>query len=411
MHIIRSIWIFKLKFNSDGSFERYKARLVGDGKSQQLDVKNAFLDGHLQETVFMHQHMGFRDPHYPDHVCHLKKSLYGLKQAPRAWYQRFADYNGRDIAYILLYVNDFNITSDVLRQKILGFLSTKFAMKDPKPLHYFLGIAVSSTSTGLFLNQSTYAREILEKACMSTCKSVHTPVDTKIKQGAFAGAPYSDLTYFRSLAGALQYLTFTIHDISYAVQQIFLHMHAPHNAHMDALKSIMRYIQGTIDHGLYLNRGNTKTLVSYTDADWVCCPDTRRSTSGYCVYFGDNLISWSSKRQPTLSRSSAEAEYRGVANVVSKSCWLRNLLLELRHPVPKATIVYCDNVSTTYLSSNPVQHQRIKHIELDIHFVWEKVSQGEARVVHVPSRYQIADIFTKGLPRVLFDDFRSSLNI
>ena len=129
------------------------------------------------------------------------------------------------------------------------------------------------------------------------------------------------------------------------------------------------------------------------------------------MFLGDNLVSWSSKLQPTLSRSSAEVEYRGVANVVSESCWLRNLLLELHCPVTKATIVYCDNVSAIYLSGNLVQHQRTKHIEMDIHFVREKVVRGQVRVFHVPSRCQIADIFTKGLPGVLFDDFRDSLSV
>nr|GEX81114.1 NBS-containing resistance-like protein [Tanacetum cinerariifolium] len=133
--------------------------------------------------------------------------------------------------------------------------------------------------------------------------------------------------------------------------------------------------------------------------------------SRHCVYLGDNLISWSSERQPTLSRSSVEAEYRGVANVVSESCWLRNLLLELRCPIQKATLVYCDNVSAILLSGNPIQHQHTKHIEMDIHFVRENVARGEVRVLHVPSRYQIVDIFTKGLPRILFDDFRDSLSV
>jgi len=188
-------------------------------------------------------------------------------------------------------------------------------------------------------------------------------------------------------------------------------MHDPREEHMHALKRIVRYIQGTLDHGLHLYPSSTSTLLSYTDADWGGFPDTRRSTSGYCVFLGDNLISWSAKRQATLSRSSAEAEYRGVANVVSESCWLHNLLLELHCPIRKATLVYCDNVSAIYLSGNPVQHQRTKHIEMDIHFVREKVARGEVRVLHVPSRYHIADIFTKGLPLVLFEDFHNSLSV
>ncbi|GJS37100.1 NBS-containing resistance-like protein [Tanacetum coccineum] len=188
-------------------------------------------------------------------------------------------------------------------------------------------------------------------------------------------------------------------------------MHDPRKAHMTALKCILRYIQGTLHYGLHLYRSSSSALVSYTDADRGGCPDTRCSTSRYCVYLGDNLISWSSKRQPTLSRSCAEAVYNGVANVVSESCWLRNLILELRCPLQKASLVYCDNVSAIFLAGNPVQHQRTKHIEMDIHFVREKVARGEVRVLHVPSRYQIADIFNKGLPHVLFDDFRDSLSI
>ncbi|GJR36593.1 ribonuclease H-like domain-containing protein [Tanacetum coccineum] len=153
------------------------------------------------------------------------------------------------------------------------------------------------------------------------------------------------------------------------------------------------------------------SLLSSGSCDWAGCPTTRRSTSCYCVFLGNNLLSWSSKRQVTLSRSSAEAEYRGVANAVAETCWLRNLLRELHTPLSTATLVYCDNVSAVYLSSNPVQHQRTKHIEIDIHFVRDLVAAGHIRVLHVPSRYQYADVFTKGLPKVLFDEFCSSLSV
>jgi hypothetical protein len=398
----------------------------------QLDVQNAFLHGDIQETVYMHQPLGFRDPHRPDYVCRLRKSLYGLKQAPRAWYQRFADFvstigfqhstsdhslfiyrRGSDMAYILLYVDDIILitSSHDLRKSIMALLASEFAMKDLGPLSYFLGIAVTRHDGGLFLSQSTYASDIIARAGMASCKPSATPVDTKQKLSTTAGTSYDNPTLYRSLARALQYLTFTRPDISYAVQQVCLHMHAPCIDHMLSLKRILRYVQGTLHYGLHLYPSPIEKLISYTDADWGGCPDTRRSTSGYCVFLGDNLISWSSKRQPTLSRSSAEAEYRGVANVVSESCWLRNLLLELHFPLSLATLVYCDNVSAIYLSGNPVQHQRTKHIEMDIHFVREKVARGQARVLHVPSRHQIADIFTKGLPHVLFDDFRTSLSV
>ncbi|GJV92558.1 ribonuclease H-like domain-containing protein [Tanacetum coccineum] len=148
-------------------------------------------------------------------------------------------------------------------------------------------------------------------------------------------------------------------------------------------------------------------LTIYTDADWAGCPVTQRSTSGYWVFLGNNLLSWSVKRQVTLSRSSAKAEYRGVANVVAETAWIRNLLRELHTPLFTATLVYCDNVSAVYMSANPVQHHRIKHIEIDIHFVRDFVASGQVRVLHVPSRFQYADIFTKGLPTALFLEFRT----
>ncbi|KAJ0876901.1 putative RNA-directed DNA polymerase [Helianthus annuus] len=466
MNIIRCMWLFKHKFRSDGSLERYKARLVCDGRSQQvgvdcgetfspvvkpttirtvltlaisqswpihqLDVTNAFLHGQLHETVFMHQPVGFRHRDYPDHVCRLKKSLYGLKQAPRAWYQRFTDFvllqgfsqckadnslfiyhHGRDIAYLLLYVDDIILTTstDSLRQRLMSVLAGEFAMKDLGPLTYFLGISVTRSGNTLFLSQQAYAKDILHRAGMDSCKPSATPVDTQTKLSSEAGPLFDDPSTYRSLAGALQYLTFTRPDITYAVQQVCMHMHAPCVTHWNALKRILRYVQGTSEFGLHLTSSPSLSIRAYTDADWAGCPDTRRSTSGYCVYLGDNLVSWSSKRQATIARSSAEAEYRGVANVVAEICWLRNLLLELHHPLSTASLVYCDNVSAIYLSGNPVQHQRTKHIELDIHFVREHVQKGLVRVLHVPSRFQVADIFTKGLPRILFDDFRSSLSI
>lgn len=143
----------------------------------------------------------------------------------------------------------------------------------------------------------------------------------------------------------------------------------------------------------------------------IWCPNTRRSTSGFCAFLGDNLISWSSKRQRTVSHSSAEAEYRGVANAVAEGCWLRQLLQELHSPLSKAMVVYCDNISAVYLSTNPVQHQRTKHIEIHLYFVRDQVALGEVRVLHVPTTLQYVDIFTKGLPTTVFQSFQSSLNV
>jgi hypothetical protein len=177
------------------------------------------------------------------------------------------------------------------------------------------------------------------------------------------------------------------------------------------LKRILRYIKGTAHLGVQLRAITSPTITAYSDADWAGCPDTRRSTSGYCIFLGSSLISWSSKRQTTVSRSSAEAEYRAIANAVSECSWLRHLLGELLCTVPSATVAFCDNISSVYMSKNPVHHRRTKHIELDIHFVREKVAIGELRVTHVPSARQLADVFTKGLPSALFNDFRDSLSV
>jgi len=188
-------------------------------------------------------------------------------------------------------------------------------------------------------------------------------------------------------------------------------MHDPREPHLSALKCILRYISGTLHMGLHVRPYAQDNLVVYSDADWAGCPDTRRSTSGYAVFLGDNLVSWSSKRQPTVSRSSAEAEYRAVANAVAEATWIRQLLTELHAPLRKTTLVYCDNVSAIYMSSNPVQHQRTKHVEIDLHFVRERVAIGDVRVLHVPTTSQFADVFTKGLPSSVFTEFRSSLNV
>ncbi|GKA29909.1 ribonuclease H-like domain-containing protein [Tanacetum coccineum] len=188
-------------------------------------------------------------------------------------------------------------------------------------------------------------------------------------------------------------------------------MHDPREPHFHALKRILRYLRGTTDFGLQFFASSVNQLTVYSDADWTGSPATHKSTFRYCVFLGDNLLSWSSKKEETLSRSSANAEYKGVSNAVAETTWVSNLLRELYVPLFTATMVYCNNVSDVYLSTNPMQHQRTKHIEIDIHFVCDFVALGQVHVLHVPSRLQYVDIFTKGLPWTFFLDFQSSLNV
>jgi histone deacetylase 1/2 len=275
-------------------------------------------------------------------------------------------------------------SSPKLLADIVAHLRAEFAVKDMGELRFFLGINVKRTPEGFFLSQERYADDVLESAGMTQCKPVSTPIDSKGKLQA-DGFVIDDLASYRSLAGALMYLTITRPDLAFAVQQTCLHMHDPKVQHLAMLKRILWYLRGTTSLGLHLRATTELSVTTYSDADWAGCPDTRRSTSGFCVFLGDSLVSWSSKRQPTVSRSSTEAEYRAVANAAAECIWLRQLLGELQCSLPKATVAYRDNVSAVYMSSNPVHHKHTKHIELDIHFVRERVQLGNLRVLHVPT--------------------------
>ncbi|WVZ50929.1 hypothetical protein U9M48_002134 [Paspalum notatum var. saurae] len=390
-NVIFGKWIFRHKLHPDGPLACYKARWVVRGFKQehgvdydetfslvikpatirtvlsiatsaswpihQLDVKNAFLHGTLSETIFCEQPAGFVDSLHPSHVCKLTKSLYGLKQAPHTWFPRFTSFLHKlgfqaskvDTSLFILH-STHQTSSPQLHHHIVQCLCHEFSMTDLGPLQHFLGIHVTRTSSGLFLGQEQYALDILKHAGMENCNPVSPPIDTKAKLSAGEGSLLPNPTNYRSIAGALQYLTLTCPDLTYAVQQACLFMHAPWEPHQQLLKCIFRYVHGTIHYGLHLSRSPGKNLVAYSDADWAGCPDTRRSTSG------------------------AEAEYRAVANAVAESCWLRQLLQELHRPPSTATVVFCDNVSARYLSTNSVQHQWTKHIEIDLHFVWDKVA-------------------------------------
>jgi hypothetical protein len=310
-----------------------------------------------------------------------------------------------------MYIDDIVLTASLtqLLDQITASLRSEFTMTDMGSLHYFLGIAVTRDSSSMHLSLAKYVAEILDNTDMTACKSATTPVDMSPKLSASAGPPMADLTEYRSLVGALQYLTFMRPDIAYAIQQVCLHMHDLREQHLVAIKHILRYVKGMLYHGLQLHSSSPASMGTYTD--WAGRLDTRCSTSGFCVYLGDNLVSWSSKRQHTVSRSIAEAKYHVVANTVAEATWIHQLLHELHRPSPPATVVFCDNVSVVYMSTNPVQHQRTKHIKIDLHFVRDRVSMGQVHVLHVSSSRQFADILMKGLPSPLFLDFWSSLNI
>ncbi|KAK9048876.1 hypothetical protein SSX86_032155 [Deinandra increscens subsp. villosa] len=459
-------WVFRTKYKPDGTVDRLKARLVAKGFNQrpgidyvetfspvlkpatlrtllslavsnswplrQLDVNNAFLQGTLNEDVFMAQPPGFINPSFPNHVCKLNKAIYGLKQASRAWYEELKTYllsqgfistisdsslfihtTGPSPLYVLVYVDDIIITgpSHNLIDHFIHSLSVKFSLKDLGSLSYFLGIEVIPHPLGLLLSQTKYIQDIINRAKMSNCKASSTPIICSEPLTLQGGTPHSSPTDYRTLVGALQYLSLTRPDIAFTVNRLSQFMHAPSSIHWQALKRLLRYLQGTSHHGFLIRKESPLYLHAFTDADWAGDKDNYRSTTGYIVYLGSNPISWSSKRQSTLARSSTEAEFRAVASTTTEVQWLSNLLTELGFKSVTTPTIYCDNLSATTYSANPVFHSRMKHLALDFHFVREKVRDGSLRVNHISGDDQLADVLTKPLLRPRFNYLISKIGL
>ncbi|KAJ1686058.1 hypothetical protein LUZ63_017448 [Rhynchospora breviuscula] len=464
--VIGCKWVYKIKRRSDGTIERYKARLVAKGFNQQegvdyfdtfspvvrpttirvvlslavhhhwlvrqLDVQNAFLHGDLQERVYMAQPPGFVDEAHPNHVCLLSKSLYGLKQSPRAWFHKlcstlldigfcesqydpslFISHHDNQLTIILVYVDDILITgsSSILISKYINHLHDKFALKDLGLVHFFLGIEVSSCAAGLVLSQSKYIMDILSKANMTNARPCDTPMASGVQLSKNDGELFDNPKLYRSIVGALQYATLTRPDISFAVNRVSQYMHNPTVPQWMAVKRILRYLCGSLNLKLHLNSSSSLNIDAYCDADWAGCPDDRRSTTGFSIFLGGNLVSWSAKKQTTVSRSSTEAEYRSLALTCAEILWLQYLLHELRvFPVDPPTL-WCDNIGATFLASNPIFHARTKHIEIDYHFVRERIARKQLRVQFLCSKDQIADILTKPLASQRFSNLRHKLSV
>nr|AAP53968.1 retrotransposon protein, putative, Ty1-copia subclass [Oryza sativa Japonica Group] len=467
-NIIDCKWMYKIKRKADGSIDRYKARLVAKGFKQrygidyedtfslvvkaatirlilsiavskgwslrQLDVQNAFLHGYLEEEVYMRQPPGFENKGQPNYLCKLDKALYGLKQAPRAWYSRLSTklqelgfisskadtslffYNkGGCTIFILVYVDDIIVASSSAEvvAALLKDLEKDFALKDLGDLHYFLGIEVKKVSQGLVLSQAWYASDILKRAGMSICKPASTPLSTteklSIEDGDFLGQ--NDASHYRSIVGALQYLTLTRSDLSFLVNKVCQFLHSPTTVHWSAVKRILRYIKGTVEFGLRFGKSDSMLISAFSDADWAGCSDDRRSTGGFAVFLGPNLISWSARKQATVSRSSTEAEYKALANATTEVTWVRKILDELRIARPSVAQLWCDNLGATYLSANPVFHARTKHIEIDYHFVREQVAKKLLDIQFISTTDQLADGFTKSLPAPSLAQYRHNLNL
>ncbi|CAJ2644692.1 unnamed protein product [Trifolium pratense] len=443
-------WVYKVKHHADGSVERYKARLVAKGFNQiegldyfdtfspvaklttvrivialasvhnwflhQLDVNNAFLHGDLQEDVYMLPPPGVTND--PNKVCKLVKSLYGLKQASRQWYAKltslllshgykqahsdhslFTKHDASHFTLLLVYVDDVILAGNHMAEfsYVKNLLHNAFKIKDLGQLKYFLGLEVAHSAKGISLCQRKYCLDLLSDSGLLGAKPVSTPSDASLKLHADDSAPFEDISAYRRLVGRLLYLNTTRPDITFITQQLSQFLSKPTHTHYSAAMRVLRYLKNCPGRGLFFPRNSTLQILGFSDADWAGCKDSRRSISGQCFFLGQSLISWRTKKQLTVARSSSEAEYRALAAATCELQWLAYLLQDLHITCPKLPVLYCDNQSALHIAANPVFHERTKHIDIDCHIVREKLQAGLMKLLPVSSKDQIADFFTKSL--------------
>ncbi|XP_078165548.1 uncharacterized protein LOC144560258 [Carex rostrata] len=452
-------WVYTVKYDAKGKIERYKARLVAKGYTQtygidfqetfspvaklnsvrvilslaanldwplhQFDVKNTFLHGELEEEIYMEIPPGYQTPTDTNKVCRLKKALYGLKQSPRAWFGRFcramkgygytqsdSDHtmffkkNQGKIAVLIIYVDDMIITGDdkIEIQNLEDKLSKEFEMKNLGGLKYFLGIEVSRNKEGIYLSQRKYILDLLTEVGMLECKPVDTPTVPNLKLNAYSDHTPTNIERYQRLVGKLIYLSHTRPDIAYAVSIISQFMHSPKEEHLEAVMRIIRYLKGTAGRGIVFRKNSHLQVMAYSDADWAGCVMDRKSTAGYFTFLGGNLVTWKSKKQNVVTLSSAKSEYRGMVKAICELLWLKKFLTELGFEPQSEMRLLCDNKAAIDIAHNPVQHDRTKHVEVDRHFIKEKL---DAKIISLPfvrSNQQLADVLTKPVSYKIFND-------
>jgi Reverse transcriptase (RNA-dependent DNA polymerase)/GAG-pre-integrase domain len=472
-NVLSGKWLFKLKRGPDGGICRWKARWVVRGFEQQegvdyqetfasvvkpmsykvlfaiaaahdleieqMDVKTAFLYGEIKETVFV-EHPPEVDPSIDRKakVCKLHKGLYGLKQSPSVWYKTLSDFL-KSLGFrslladysvfikgdiiIAAYVDDLLILGSKKTeiQKVKDALNSRFKMTDLGPCQYYLGMKVTRDRANriLRLGQRTYAERILRDFGMADCKPAATPMDTNVNLSPAEDgyeAPQEVKRWYQGVVGAMMYLMLgTRPELAFPISVVSRYTANPTDSHVSAMKRALRYLKGALDYELVF-KGSTSPLVGYTDADWAGDKGTRRSTSGYTFNIGSGAISWSSKRQPTVALSTCEAEYVAQTQAVKEAIWLKGLLVELsdmhnNELSPSAVILYADNQGAIALAKNPVFHGRTKHIDIQHHFVREKVESGDVHFEYIPTEQQVADGLTKPLSRGSFEAFRKALGV
>ncbi|PRQ47582.1 putative RNA-directed DNA polymerase [Rosa chinensis] len=361
-------WVYTIKHNADGSVNRYKARLVAKGYTQTYGVD-------YEETFA---------PVAKINTVRVLMSLAANLDWPL---QQF------DVKNAFLHGE----LSEEEVERLKDLLASEFEMKDLGSLKYFLGIEVARGSSGIFLCQRKYVLDLLTETGMLGCRPADTPIEQNHKLAEYPNQTLTKKARYQRLVGRLIYLSHTRPDIAYAVSVVSQFMHNPSETHMEAVIRILRYLKSAPGKGLMFSKHSHLDISGYTDADWAGCVTDRKSTSGYFTFVGGNLVTWRSKKQKVVARSSAEAEYRGMAHGVCELLWLRNLLRDLGFKPKRAMNLYCDNKAAVDIAHNPVQHDRTKHVEVDRHFIKEKLDAKLISFPFVHSEEQLADVLTKAV--------------
>jgi len=398
----------------------------------QLDVKSAFLNGYLQEEIFVEQPKGFVVRGEEGKVYLLKKALYGLKQAPRAWYSRIDEHllkldfkkslsestlyirnSNSDYIVVSLYVDDLFVTGNnpSMINKFKAEMMKVFEMTDLGEMSYFLGMEVQQNQYGIFICQQKYAKETLKKFKMEECKSMTTPMNVKEKFCKDDGADKVDEAIYRSLIGCLMYLSATRPDIMHAVSLLSRFMYCASEVHFKAAKRVVRYIKGTLSYGIQFSCIENFDLQGYADSDWVGSCDDMKSTSRYCFSFGSGIFSWCLKKQEVIAQSTAEVEYVAATAAANQVLWLRKILADLDMEQKKATRVNVDNQAAIAISNNPIFHGKTKHFKLKYYFLREVQKNKEIQLIYCRTKDQLADILTKPLSKTRFEILRNKIGV
>lgn len=399
-----------------------------------MDVKSAFLNGELEEEVYVAQPPGFVVKGHENKVLKLRKALYGLKQAPRAWnlkldrclqslgfkrspleYAVYKRNAGDTIQIIGVYVDDLIITGSKI-EDIKSFkeqMMKLFEMSDLGLLSYYLGIEVKQYFQFITLCQSSYAVKILEKLGMEGCNPCKIPMETRVKLSKVSDNPPVDAALYRSVIGSLRYLVNSRPDLAYSVGVLSRYMEAPTTTHMAAVKQVLRYVRGTVNFGCCYEKRRQceKEPIGFSDSDLAGDIDDRKSTIGVIYFLGAKPITWVSQKQRVVALSSCEAEYVAATAAACQGVWLGRMLDELIGGGTVRAVLKVDNKSAIALAKNPVYHERSKHIDTKYHFIHDCVQRGDIAVEHVQTEEQLADILTKPLGRQKFDELRGKIGV